>query len=396
MKQMILVMVLFLTTNTQAENYSFKDLAKIVSADIKTNIYIDKELEDYKIDMELEEYREPGQTYEFFKIVLLENSMKMVYNKKGNFYYVSYDNGTIDDIQARVLPAKPIPNSLDRNEYYSYRIKNITNKDVVKVMSIFDVKFTYLEQSDIIAYSATKIQHKSISRMLKSSDNTVSSATIKITLFTTNYNKMISYGSNIRAFDFSFDSSLNGIFSALKNGNSQKFNIQDKASFNFSLFAMKGRGLVNVYQEPTILVTNGIKAKVNYVKTLAYKTSSSTIVDNQQRDTTQLEYRDIGFKIEIVPKISDKWVFLDLNLISEELLTQDDNQVPVTQKISYKNSIKIYRNKPVLLTGLKKSSQFYEKNGIPLLQDIPVLGEIFKSKRKEKKNEYINIMIEVI
>ncbi len=399
MKIKILILFLSLVSFASAEDISFSDLVKLASDDIGKSIVVDRSLvkSDYIVDFDFSKKLKKGDIFEFLQSVLDQNNM--FFEPKGSGYIIRKDNYVTEPVTVPELPV--IPDN-QKVYYYSYRIKNITNQDVVRVMSIFtdefkeSIKFTYLKQSDMIAYRSTKAMHQKIRRMLLSCDNTVISRTIRITLFTTNRSKLLSYGSNIRAFNYDFSSQIDGILSALKSGNSQRFNIKDSASLSFSLFALQGRGLAKINQEPTLLVTNGIKANVDYVKNISYKVSSVTRKENVETTTDQLKYRDVGFKLSILPKIKDNWVYLDLNLISEELLTPPDNQTPVTQKISYKNSLKVYKGKPVLLTGLKKTSQIIQKDGVPILGDLPFIGELFKKKKVQNDMQNINILVEVL
>jgi type II secretory pathway component GspD/PulD (secretin) len=97
----------------------------------------------------------------------------------------------------------------------------------------------------------------------------------------------------------------------------------------------------------------------------------------------------------INPKIKGNSVFLNLELVSEELLNQNDNK-PITQKITYKNYVKVKRGKPILLTGIKKVSQSLERDGVPILSDLPIIGQLFKSRSKKDSELNINIMIELV
>ena len=398
-KLKVLLLLISLVTNLISNEISFKELTKLASQDLGTNIYLDKDVEDYKVYFNIVEHQSRGEIYEFYKIVLFDNNLFLQYNKKGKFYFIKKKNTIIEPI---ILDELPLPAQIDRKHYYSYTIKYITNEDVVKVMDIFTdvngqaIKYTYLPQSDMIAYACTSRIHGDIKRMLSKSDNSVLSKTIKITLFTTNKTKILNFGSNITAFNYSFSSTMDGVLSSLKSGNSQRFNIKDSASLGFTLFALQGHGLADIKQEPIMYLTNGKKSQVDYVKNISYKVSSITRKDNTETTTDQLQYRDIGFKLSVLPKIKANWVYLDLDLVSEELLTADDNQLPVTQKISYKNSVKVYKGKPILLTGLKKTSKKIERGGVPVLKDLPIIGQLFKSKKEQSDIQNINLLIEVL
>ncbi|RRS30988.1 MAG: hypothetical protein P794_05055 [Epsilonproteobacteria bacterium (ex Lamellibrachia satsuma)] len=376
-----------------ADSISFKDLTKMVSRDIKTNIYLDKDIKDYSVDINLVDHQQAGQLYEFYKIVLFSHDFRLQYNKAGDFYYVKQYKKTVEPA---VLPPKPVPFESDKLHYFTYKIRNITNNDVIACMSVFpNVKYKYLKQSDIIAYSSTLSDHKQIVKILTTADNSVKHRTVKLTLFSINKKKFLSYGSSFRVFQYDFDSTLDGVFSAFRSGGSNSFTLNDSVSLDFTLYALKGHRLADILQEPVMILTNGVKSSVTSVMNVPYLKTTSTVDSTTNSVTEQYEYKDIGLQISVTPKIKDDWVYLDLSLISEELISLDDNK-PTTQKITYKNTVKVTKGHPILLTGINKTTKQIVKHGIPLLSDIPVLGELFKSKSVNTDNQNFNILIEVL
>ncbi len=377
-----------------ADSISFKELTKLASKDIDSNIYLDKDIVDYSLDFNIVDNQAPGQVYEYYKIVLFDHNLQLSYNKKGNFYYVSKSKF---QKEPDILPPTAVPADVDKLHYYSYKIKNITNKDVVKTMSIFPKShYAYLEQSDIISYACTEAQHKQIQRMLHSADNKSKESLIKITLFATNKNKIKSFGSNIRKLSIDVNANINSIFDSLLNPQTPAhITIKKDTNFDFTLFALQGHGLVNIMQEPTIRISNGKEAVVKSGLNIGYKESTVSFQENQQTTTDQIKYRDVGIQIRVLPKIKDDWVHLDLDLLSEELISLEDN-IPLTQKISYKSSVTIKKGNPVLLTGIQKTSMKFEKDGVPLLSSVPLIGELFKKQTRKHEDSNINILIEVL
>ena len=395
-KKIITFLLVLISSFTilSAETISFEQLTKLVSKDINANIYLDKNIKDYEVEFNIVDNQKRGEVYQFYKIVLFDHNLQLSYNSDGKFYYVSKSNFEKKPI---VLPSHSVPSSFDKMHYYSYKIKNITNEDVVKTMSIFPKShYVYLKQSDIISYACTKSQHEQIQRMLRSADNRSKEALIKITLFSTNKNKIKSFGSNIRKLSIDVNANINSIFDNLLNVQSPSHIIISKdTNFDFTLFALQGRGLVTIMQEPTLRISNGKLAVVKSGLNIGYKESTVAIRENQETTTDQIKYRDVGIQIKVLPKIKDDWVHLDLNLLSEELISLENN-IPLTQKISYKSSVTIKKGNPVLLTGIQKTSMKFEKDGVPLLSSIPLLGELFKKQTRKNEASSINILIEVL
>jgi len=387
MKKVFILLISF--SFVWADNITFKELTTLVSKELHKTIYLDKDIPKYSVDFDIQDYNTPGQLYEFYKIVLFDHNLKLVYDKKGKFYHVA----KIVDYTPDVLPPKPRANPLDELHYYTYKIKNITNKDVVDCMSIFDVKFKYLQQSDIIAYSSTKEQHKQIQKILSRADNKVLSKTIRITIFSVDKNKLSNMGSTINQFGFNFSTH---VVSNMQDFISKTYTFDNGFDADMFITFLNRYGVTNVKHSPTILLTNGVESTISSVANIRYVTGVSE-VDNANNNTVKenYKYQDVGLKIKLLPKITKHWVYLDLSLVSEELLSyQPDN--PVIGKVSYHNSFKIVKGKPLLLTGINKTVFKNSKNSIPGLSSIPILGFLFKGDNTDKTESNINILIEVI
>jgi len=395
MERMIVKVLVFLAisfTFISAETITFKELTKLASADLGKNIHLDKDIKNYTVEFNIVDHQKSGEVFQFFRNVLFAHDMYLQFNKDLKYYTVEYNK----EKNRKVLDPSPVPASVDRINYYTYKIKNTTNVDVVKAMSIFrDVSYQHLEQSDLIAYASTRSVHDQIQSVLHSADNAVNQKTIKITLFSINKSKFLSYGSSINTFQYDFDSTLDGVFQAFRSGGASQFSLNDTASIGFTLHALKGHSIADIFQEPTLLITNGVKTGVNSVSTVPYLRTTATVDSTTNSVTEQYDYKDIGLQIEVLPKIKGDWVYLNLDLISEELISLDDDK-PITQKITYKSSVKILKGKPVLLTGIQKTSTQIEKDGVPLLSDLPLIGELFKQKAEHKEDLNVNILIEVL
>ena len=322
MKKVIKALALLISFTTvvfSSELMSFKKLTELASKDLGKNIYLDKDLPKYSVEFNLVDHQKKGEVYEFYKIVLFENDMILQYNRRGDFYFIKEKKPTVEPLVA----PEPMPvHETLKLHYYTYKIKHITNEDVVDSMAIFpNVKYKYLKQSDMIAYSATRRDHESVKRILRRSDNEVLHKTIKITLFAINKKNLLAFGSSINAFEYNFDGSFDGIISAFRSGNASVFELKDNFAIGFTLHALQGHSLADIFQSPTMRLTNGVESSVTSVMNVPYLQTTAMVDSTTNSVTEQYEYKDIGLQIKVMPKIKDDWIYLNLNLISEELLS---------------------------------------------------------------------------
>lgn len=373
---------------------SFPDLAGLASKDIGKKISLSNNVKeiDFDVDIDLSKDYDKGELFRLFKSFLNQNHMFL--EDIGNGYVVRKDNYIAEPVTLPELP--DIPES-SKKHYYMYKIRHITNQDVARVLSIFTdefgepIKYVYLKQSDLIAYASTPAMHHKIKKMLALSDNTVLQRMVKITFFSIDDTRLKEYGSEIKALSYGLDFSSENIFGKGR----ATMNLTDALNFKFLVRALQGRNIANVYQEPKLFLTNGVKTSVSFVKNVGYKESTTVIKDNIQTIQDSIKYRDVGFKLSIIPKIKKDWVYLDLSIVSETLISLKDN-IPLTNKVTYQSNVKVYAGKPLLLSGLKKSSERIEKNGVPLLSAVPFLGSLFKNRKDNGSSQTISILIEVL
>ena len=383
-KKIMLILSLLVSSLCSAESISFRELVELASKDIKKNIYIDKNIEDYQMVLNIAKYQQKGEIFDLFEFVLEDNNMTLEYNKKG-FYTVSDSSSTISF--PAVDPATKI-------HFYTYKVKNITNKDVEEALSVMpQVVYKYLPQSDMIAYSATEEQHNFIKLSLSSTDNTVKQRAIKITIFYINKEAIKDQGLKISSLGVDFDNILTKEFSTTNSDIT--YTLNNAVEFKAYLSALSSKGYINIKQSPTMLLTNGVETSFKSVKNIPYISTTATVEDTKESTKEEVEYKDVGLQIKITPKIKNNYVWLDLNLISEEILDLN-NDKPITQKIEYLNSVKVLNDTPILLTGLKKEVETTVKEIVPFFKNVPIFQDVFKHNSKNKSVDELNILIEVV
>ncbi|MDQ7083951.1 MAG: hypothetical protein Q9M36_03040 [Sulfurovum sp.] len=385
MKKIIMVITVLLISVLNANQISFKGLVALASSDLRKTIYVDKDIKDYSIDFNIQGTPKSNESYAVLSKVLKEHNLTLEYNFKMGFYTIERE------IVRAIRPPSSIASDVDKLHYYTYKIKNVINKDVEKVFEIVDINYTFLNQSDTIAYSCTKERQIEINNLLSTVDTEVKQATIKISIFSVNKDNLRHFGTDLD--DFAIGVNLNLSQNLLEDSISSleiPF-LTSKMYFH----ALHRLGVTKISHEPTILLSNGIESIIQSVSNVRYVVGTSSVEDARTEIVEEYEYRDVGLKIKILPKIQDDFISLDLDLTSEEFINyQIDN--PTVGKIYYKNSFKVTRDKPLLLTGINKAKIIDTDSSVPLLSAIPLIGELFKSEEKSVEEQNINILIEVM
>lgn len=275
--------------------------------------------------------------------------------------------------------------SNSNNKQYIYNLKYITSDDVQTALSSFyGVDIKYLKSYNQIVYSCDEKDKKRINAFLNSIDVPIRSNNIRITVFNSSDDVSTDIGMKINDLSLSLNSNV-----------SNSVNYFDYLfKFDAYISALKDSKKISISQSPSFFLINGNKLSFKSVKNVPYLTQSATIENTGSSTTNAYNYKDVGLQISILPKMSKNSTLLDLDLKIEDLIDLNADK-PLTNRIDYQNTI-VLNNVPVLLTGLKKSINSHNVISVPLLSDIPFLGNIFKFKSNVDSTSNMSILIEFI
>lgn len=160
---------------------------------------------------------------------------------------------------------------------------------------------------------------------------------------------------------------------------------------------LKESGDVKVVSSPKIATLNNQQALITVGNTYNYKLkgSSTTTDSGSTGDADEEKSIFVGILLNILPEISDdNKIMLRINPSISELLYQEDAKAsgkngyrevaPDTRQKKLSTVVQVRDGETIVLGGLITDSDTFKKNGIPVLQDIPLVGKLFGSKEKSK------------
>lgn len=167
---------------------------------------------------------------------------------------------------------------------------------------------------------------------------------------------------------------------------------------------LKESGDVKVVSSPKIATLNNQQALITVGDTYNYKLkgSSTTTDSGSTGDADEEKSIFVGILLNILPEISDdNKIMLRINPSISELIhlkdreAKDDYRVvaPDTKQKKLSTVVQVRDGETIVLGGLITDSELFSKNGIPVLQDIPLLGKLFGSKEKSKRKTELVFVI---
>jgi general secretion pathway protein D len=141
---------------------------------------------------------------------------------------------------------------------------------------------------------------------------------------------------------------------------------------------------VKVLSNPSLVVINNQVATLQVGDSVPVSTGSATVLTTSNTVVNTIDYRNTGIILRVAPRINVNGnVRLDIEQeISNVSPTTAASLTPTVSERKVKSSISVAAGQTVLLAGLIQEKQDGTRNGIPLLDEIPGLGDAFSHQDK--------------
>jgi general secretion pathway protein D len=169
---------------------------------------------------------------------------------------------------------------------------------------------------------------------------------------------------------------------------------------SIAISAHLDRGDVNLLASPRIRARNREKAKIHIGDRVPVMTNSVTpTATGAPVVTGTIQYLDVGLKLDVQPEIhADGEVGIAINMEVSNIVQQVTN--PVSGSVAYQigtrtasTSLRLKDGETQVLAGLIDDEDRKSANMVPGLGELPVLGRLFSSHRKEGKKTEIVLSI---
>ncbi len=125
--------------------------------------------------------------------------------------------------------------------------------------------------------------------------------------------------------------------------------------------------------------------------------SSSASLGAGATQTSSVEYIPIGTVINVLPKImSNSKVLLNVSVTVSDIIGSEiinGNPYPIATSRVYTAPLTVQSGFTVAISGLDSTRTEMAEQGVPILGKIPILGEAFKSRRKNKSRKHLMMLI---
>jgi len=140
-------------------------------------------------------------------------------------------------------------------------------------------------------------------------------------------------------------------------------------------------GKASVLSSPSVIATNGKKARINVADQVPVVNSRLETNTNPPLTTTTVEYRDVGVLLSFTPYINDSGlVTLEIEQEVSEVSSTSSDTNPTFFKRSISTNLVAAQDQSIVLGGLVKERKSLSRAGLPWFYKIPIIGWIFGSR----------------
>ena len=163
---------------------------------------------------------------------------------------------------------------------------------------------------------------------------------------------------------------------------------------NLSLFmnALQTDSKFSILSTPKIFTSNNVQGQINISQSIPYITSSRT--DTSGAITYSYDSVDVGIVLTVTPRITaNGYVTMDITQTANDLQGYTSFNAPIVNKREASTIVNVKNGETIILGGIIRSTVSATTNKVPILGDIPILGNLFKSTSKNKNKTELMILL---
>ncbi|MGB3794915.1 MAG: type II secretion system secretin GspD [Alteraurantiacibacter sp.] len=169
----------------------------------------------------------------------------------------------------------------------------------------------------------------------------------------------------------------------------------DRGSFGILIQALGQSSRANLLSTPSITTLDNQPAEIVVGQNVPFRTGSFVSQGITTTPFTTIERADVGITLRVVPRIHEgDIVRLEVDQEVSSLIGAVAGAADiVTNRRSINTTVLADDGQTIILGGLISDDEIQTRSQVPILGDIPIVGELFKSRRESKTRRTLFVFL---
>jgi type IV pilus assembly protein PilQ len=193
---------------------------------------------------------------------------------------------------------------------------------------------------------------------------------------------------------------IGGQFNKEAEGGTLSFGVlNDAVDIDLALNILHKQVGAKLLANPRVLVLDNEKATIDIISEIPYMQLTSTQLGGTTASTS---FKEVGVKLEVTPHVAIRDEMVRLHLKPVFSVRGEDMTIPgytgsypVVDRREAETKLLVKNGQTVVLGGLRKKETTQNIRKVPLLGDLPLFGELFRSSSEETDNSELVVFITV-
>jgi general secretion pathway protein D len=168
------------------------------------------------------------------------------------------------------------------------------------------------------------------------------------------------------------------------------------SDYEIAVQAAASDNSINIIQKPRIQTFQAQKASFFVGQTVPYVTGST--YGSAYGNSSSYSQLSVGVELDVTPFINPDGLVVmqideEIDDISGSTFIEGVGDVPNTDKRTLNSEVAVKDRDTIILGGAIKSEKQLNKSGVPVLQDIPLLGALFSARSSDKSRDELLVLM---
>lgn len=172
--------------------------------------------------------------------------------------------------------------------------------------------------------------------------------------------------------------------------------VNSAGQIRLALAALANKTAVKMISNPSLMVLDNHLAMMAVGNQVPVQTSTTDILSGSGAVTSTVQYRDTGVNLAVTPSVNAGNLVtmqIDQTVTDTSTGSGGTSAQPIFLQRQISSKVAVRSGDSIVLGGLIKDSRSSGKSGLPLLQDLPLVGNLFGTNTREGTRTELLVII---